>query len=242
MRVIIIVSLFFLLSCKKQYVESEEVIYGLTLSPDSVDADGSSIISVSANVSKDADASKRKIVFETSSGSFTSNGIKAITLEAVYENGLLVARTTMRSPSSPGSVVVSARPENRNPYNDFIAIDSVQAIASAPTTIKLEPSAFSVSTAFIGEVQITGTLRNAKNRNVSTGNKVLFEDIYLGGATVNGRYRLLQTSSDESSKVSTYYSPGHLPPGTSFYIRCAVLDNAGNKTSIKDSILLTVIP
>lgn len=241
MRRLFLTYLLLLFSCTKQKIITADVVSSLKMSPSTVPADGTSLISVTVFINKDADADKRKLVFETSAGMF-SNNTRTITLEALLENGQLVARTTIKAPSSPGIVVVTVQPEIRSSYNDFIVKDSVTATPSLPASIKVEASTFGVRTDYLGEAQITGTLKNANNNNVSTGVKILYEDYFPGGAPVNGRFRALQVVSDENSKVSTAYSPGHLTPGQNIYVRYTVLDSAGNRTPIKDSVLLTVIP
>ncbi len=241
-KLIYILSLAGLIACKKQHISTDEVLHTLQLSPNPVDADGSSPINVSIRVNSSADVARRKVILETSAGTFSSTSTKTTTVEALYENGELIARATIKAPISPGFVVVTAKPELRNPYNDFLVKDSVQAIISTPSSISLTPSAFGVQTAYVNEVLITGTLKNLKNRNVSSNTKVIFTDVYANGTPVGGRFRQVQNSSDENSKVSAYYSPGLVTPGTSFYIRATVLDAAGNPTSITDAVLLTVIP
>lgn len=230
------------LGCTKPRITTEEVIQNLMITPKIIDANGADLINISVTINKDADATKRKIVFETSGGVFSVNELKTITIEAVYEAGTLIARTTIRVSSTPSTIIITAKPENRNPINDFILKDSAHSVTSIPFSIRLEANAFSVSTDYIGEVQLTGILKNDKNKNVSADTKVIFEDYYMNGTAVNGRFRALQTRSDDNSKISAIYSPGPVLPGTNFYVRCTVLNAAGNRTSIKDSVLLTVIP
>jgi hypothetical protein len=228
-------------ACKKVSIGTEEVINSLVLSPTTVQADGSSVIDVAVKINSNAEASKRKVVLETSSGSFTANNQKTITVDALYENSELVARTTIKAPNSPGNLVVTARPETRTAYNDFIIKDSVQVGPSVPNSISLSASAFSVLTGYQNDVQITGILKNQNGKNVSAGIKVLFEDIYPNGTPVGGRFRQVQNSSNESSTVSAFYAPGYIAPGTNFFVRATVLNSTGGSTAIKDSVLLTVI-
>ena len=243
MRIILLIGLLFFTSCEKQNIDASDVISDLSLIPVTIEADGSSMISISVKLNKEAEVSKRKVVFETSSGSFASTNTKTATIEATYEQGLLVARTSIKAPTSPGVMFVTARTEYRSLYNDFIAKGSITIMPSVPVSIKAEPSSFGVRTDFLGEVEISGILKNANGRNVSTGSKVVFEDYFPGqNVSANGRYRLIQVSSDENSRVNVLYSPGHVTPGTPVFVKCTLLDSAGNKTNIKDSVLLTVIP
>jgi hypothetical protein len=139
---------------------------------------------------------------------------------------------------SVGKMVVTARPETRSAYQDFIVKDSVSVTVSTPASLVVSASAFGVQTGFLSDVLITAVLKNQNNRNVSTGTQVRFEDVYANGTSVGGRFRLVQNSSDENSKVSAYYSPGNIAPGTDIYIRVSVL----NSTISPQSVLLTVTP
>lgn len=231
-----------LLSCRKVSIETGDVISTMSLSPVTVDADGSSLVDVSVRLNSNSDPSRRKIVLETTAGLFTNVNLKTVTTEALFESGELVARVKLRAPMSPGYMVVTAKPEIRNAYNDFIVKDSVQAKLSIPATISLSASAFGVQGGFLGEIQLTGLLRNGNGKNVSAGARVIFKDVFPGGGAVGGRFRQLQAASDENSKVSVYYSPGFLVPGTNINIVVTVLDSSGNPTAIQDTITITVIP
>lgn len=239
-KTILFIGVISLLSCSKVHIANEEVISSLSLSPASVDADGSSLVDVSVKLNKDADASKRKVVLESSAGVFTTGNLKTITVEALYEAGELVARTKLRAPISPGYIVVTAKPELRNAYNDFILKDSIRALPSLPASVSLSSSSFGVPGGFLGEAQLIGLLKNGNGKNVSSGTKVIFKDVYPGGGPVGGRFRLLQAGSDENSKVSVYYSPGFLAPGTNINLVVTVLDSAGNPTAISDTVTITV--
>jgi hypothetical protein len=241
-KILFIFAVSLVIACKKQTVSTEEVIHSLDLSPAAIDADGSSLVNVSVRINKDAELSKRKVVFETSAGTFTTNNTKTVTIDALYEGGELFAKAVIKGPISPGTIEVTARPENRNPYNDFIIKKSVDAVPSLPASVTVASSAFGVQTGYVSEVLITGTLRNQKNKNVSTGVKVRFDDIYQNGTPVGGRFRQIQSSSDENSKVSAYYSPGLLAPGTDLLVRVTVLDAAGNPTPMNSAVVITVIP
>lgn len=232
----------FIASCKKIDNEKIRFIESIKLSPKSVEADNSSLVNMEIRINKDADISKRKLLLETSAGTFLGTGLKTATIDAVFEGGELIGRAKLKAPSSPGTMLVTVKPESRYRYNDFIVVDSVQALPSVVSSISVAASAFGVQTGFVGEVLITGTLKNSNGKNVSSGAKVAFSDFYLNGGPVSGRFRQMQTNSDENSKVTAYYSPGLIPPGTSINVRITVLDASGNPTLISNSVLLTVTP
>lgn len=242
MKYILLAISFLVVSCGKVKVENLKVIESIQLLPSTVEGDGSSQVDLIIKINKSADLSRRKLAVETSSGSFGTSGLKSTTLEAVYENTELIARAKIKAPSAPGFIVITARPEFRNAYHDFIVKDSIPVSPSMPVSITASASAFGVQTGFVGEVLITGTLKNAKGKNVSTGVKVQFADFYQNGMPVGGRFRQTQNSSDESSKVTAYYSPGLIPPGTGIIIRITILDAQGNPTGIFDSVIVTVTP
>lgn len=231
-----------LAGCKKIEIDNSEVIESMKISPLEIDADGTSLIDIFVTINKNAEAAKRKLVVESSSGVFPGNNLKNITIEAVYEGGELIARTKLRAPSGPGKVYISARPEIRNAFSDFILKDSITANPSVPASITVSASSFGVQTAYVGEVLITGHLRNGNGKNVSTGYKVQFSDFYVSGGAVGGRFRAIQNASDDNSRVSAYYSPGPVAPGTNIYVWVTVLNATGNPTGIANAVILTVTP
>lgn len=244
MRSIILITIvtgLLLSACKKISINNDQVIESFQV-PDEILADGTSQVELVIKINKSADAAKRKLVVETSAGLFTPVNLKTTTIEALFEAGELVARVKLKAPTSAGKIYVSVKPEIRNAYNDFIIRDSLTAIASIPSSIFVSASAFGVQTAFVGEVQITGTLKNGNGGNVSSGYKVQFADFFMNGAPAGGRFRAIQNSSDDNSKVSAFYSPGLVAPGTSLYVMVTLLDAAGNPTGTSNSVILTVTP
>lgn len=205
MNKIFIICCILLVSCRKVALSDNEVIQSMKLAPATIDADGTSQAEAIVKINSATDASKRKVIFEASAGTFAATSTKTVTVEAVYEAGELVARAKLKAPMSPGFVTVTAKPETRSAYNDIIIKDSIEAILSSPFSISVSASAFGVQTGYVGEVIVTGTLKNSKGKNVSTGVKVAFTDVYLNGVPVGGRFRQVQNSSDENSKVSVYY-------------------------------------
>ena len=234
-----ILATIILSGCKVDKIKLDQVINKLVISDKKPLADGGTIVDISVELNGEADPDKRNVVFKSTGGTFLVTNESSITQKAVYENQALIARVKLKIPPSPGTITITALPEIRSVYQDYILTDSLKSSPSLPSSIAITPSSFSVFTGFAGEIQITGLLKNGGN-NVSTNSKVIFEDYDLNRNPIHGRYRLKKDKSDASSTVSTMYSPGFLPVGSSFYVKCTYIDQSGNKTNVKDSCLITV--
>ncbi len=241
MRKIIIIAIYLILfsSCKK-VPSIDEVLTDLKISQSEVLADGQSTVSISVVLSDKSSTDRRSVIFTTSSGIFTSSGSNKYTSKAEFENGILLAKATLRSSTEPGTIKVSVKPEFDSPLNEYILTASIIAKPSVPVSIKLEPSSFGIASNFLNEVQITGILKNSDGKFVSKGNNVLFENLLLSGISANGHFRNLQPTTSDSSKVGGYYSANLYPIGTKIKIKCTVLDSNGQRTIISDSLLLTI--
>jgi hypothetical protein len=228
------------LGCKPEPIQVSEVISSLTISDRTPFADGKSVIDISVKINTETNVEKRNVVFSCSSGTFLPSNDTVITQKAVFENGNLIARVKYRVTSTAEKILVTARPESRSRYEDFLVGDSIVSKVSIPTFLKLTSSAPAVFEGYQNEVQLTGILRNDL-LNVSSGLTVLFEDYYEDGSPVNGRYRAKRELTDSNSMVSTYYSPGFVQTGKSIYLKCTYLENKTKKTYVKDSCLITII-
>jgi len=226
-----------LTNCKK--IPVDQVFKNLKFSKSEIFADGQSTVSISVELSDKSSDDRRNIVFSASSGVFTANGKDTYSSKAEFENGILVAKATLRVSTKPGTIVVSVKPEFNSPVNGFILSDSIPAKTSVPFSIKLETSSFGIASNHLTEVFITGNLKNASGKFVSEGYNVLFEDVVLS-VPANGQFRNLQTTTTDSALVSGYYSAFAHPIGTQIKIRGTLLDENGHKTAIADSVLLTV--
>jgi len=226
-------------SCKTEIYEPHEIIHSLYISNKTPLANGTSLVEISVQLNPDADEDKRSVVFHVSDGKFIENQDTVITKEAEYINERLVATVKFLVPIYETKIYLSAKPASSSRYNSFLLKGSIKNIKVIPTAIQLTPSAFSVPTAFGGEVSLIGILKN--NGNVTQGAKVIFEDFSATGKPINGRYRATRSSTDVNSTVSTYYSPGNIPPGERIIIICTYMDSLNNKTQIKDSCEINVI-
>lgn len=227
-------------ACKADEITVEDVINELKVSDHKPLADGSTVIDLTVKLNSEADADKRNVVFRASAGGFFPASDTIAAQKANFEGTELIARIKYKVPSSPKTIVFTVQPEIRSKIGDFILKDEIISQVSLPTSLILTPSAVSVATNYAGEIQLTALLKNG-NKNASADCKVVFEDYFVDGAPVNGRYRQKKESTDATSQATTFYSPGNLPPGTSFYIRCTYVDESNNKTSIFNTCLITAI-
>jgi hypothetical protein len=221
-------------------VEVADVLFNLKISDTQIVADGQSTVRISVNIPDRSTPDRRNVIFTTTAGVFTSSSAGKYTAKTEFLDGVLTATATLRAPTSPGKIAVSVQPEFDSPIKEFIVADTIEAVRSNPSTILLETSSFGISPNFLTEVKLTGLLKNSKGNNVSKNVKVLFEDILLDGRAANGRHRELQSLSNDTSYVSSYYSVPAYPIGTTVKIRATVLDDIGIKTLIKDSLIVTV--
>lgn len=234
-----IISLVLTGSCKRNNVNPGDVISNLFISNRTPNADGNTVISISATLNNQADADKNSVIFTATSGQFITANDTIITQKAIYQSGNLTATVRLKMPLTEGKIIIKAYPATASPYFTFLLKDSINTQKVTPDQLVLTPSALGIASNFMSEISLSGTLYNQK-KSVSTGNKVIFEDYYSGGSPVGGRYRALRDTTDLTSTVSAGYSVGTLPVGTTFYIKCTWLDASGHKTSIKDSTLITV--
>jgi hypothetical protein len=229
-------------SCKKNYeVQVDNVIYNLRLSPNTGLADGRTIITVSVNLSRNADISKRSVIFTISPGNFLNGQGGTVTVPAALNGDSIIATATFISPSNAGVITVRAMP-NIPDSNKYVLKDSVVLTTSSPAEITLQTSSYGLRYNFQSEDTIIGIIKNISGKGISTGVKVLFEDSLLTGMKADGKYRQSNVSvSNGNSQVSTIYSNGVQSAGVDILVRGTVLNEAGQKTNITDSIILKTI-
>ncbi len=227
-------------SCKRENIIASTVINSLYISNHTPYADGTTIVKISVAIDSIADPTKSSVIFSTNAGTFLSTNDTIITQAATFQSGHLIANVSLRVPMTVGKIIIKAYPAVSSPYFTFLLKDSIMLVRAVPDQIVLTPSALSIASNFGSEVSLTGAL-SFQMKNVSTGDKVLFEDYYPGGAKLGGSFRAVKDTSDITSTVSAAYSIGAtLPAGTSFFLKCTYLDASGNRTNIKDSTLITV--
>ncbi|MRG47449.1 hypothetical protein GFS24_20175 [Chitinophaga sp. SYP-B3965] len=227
--------------CQKDLLTTD-FIRQLNVPDQDIPADGTTIITITAELNPDAIASARNVIFKTSKGSFIDGKDGAITKKAEFENEKLIARVQFKAPTSIGKIIIQAEIDMPEEKRDYIVSDSITAIPSQPDKLQLFASAFGVMINFGNEITVSGTLENKEGGGVSSGNKILLEDFYVdNGTPVNGRFRDAKLSTSGTSQVSAIYSPGFIDIGKKIWIIGTVLDAAGNRTPMKDTVLIQSI-
>lgn len=239
MKYIIILIVFCLVqSCSKD-VKVDRVLKKLQLSTRDIFADGQSTISISVELPDETSTDRRTVIFLTTAGTFTSSGTNKLATGAEFENGILIAKATIKAPLEPGNMVISVKPGFDSELADYVLSDSITTKPSVPVSLDLEPSSFGIAANHLSEVFIRGNLRNASGRFVSRGYRVILEDL-VSFTPANGQFRGLQPVTSDSSMISTYYSAFAYPIGTQIKIRGTLLDANAQKTAITDSIYITI--
>jgi hypothetical protein len=231
-----------LFSCKKDGVDAKEMIPALWLSENTVDADGSTTITITAKVIPDSDPSRRTVVFKTSSGDFVGGKDGTFSKKAELDGDSLVAQAQIKAPSKAGTVFISVKIDLPNEVKEYWVRDSLIAINSPGDSIKLTASSFGVMINFGSDVTITGTIFNkTKKHTASSGILVRLTDYYDGGGVVNGRFGEKQLTSNGNSQISTNYSPGFVSVGEKIWIRATIMNSDNSSTSFKDSVFVNTI-
>jgi hypothetical protein len=236
-----IIFILFLFSCKKEAIDVHDLVTSLTLVEKTIDADGTSLVNVTAEINKKADASKRNVVFKTSKGDFVTGSNGTITKKAELEGDKLIARVQYRAPLVEGSVTISAKLDLPDETQEYWLVDSVFAKDSKPDRIDLSASAFAVMIDFGSEITITGNLLNVNNKPVSVGYVVEILDRFQNSTPVNGRFRDSRLVTN-GIPVSVIYSPGGVTAGQVLNIIAIVKDRNGSVMPIRDTVFINTIP
>jgi hypothetical protein len=236
-----LVLLILLAACVKNQLEVKKVIYEFTLSKHSVQADGSTRVDITVKLSPDAEPGKRGVIFKTSSGNFTGGANGTLTVQADFDHNILLAKTSITAPSSGSKIYLSVMPDIPD-KEKYTLYDSITVSKSMPDAIRLNPSSFGLRANYASSDTLTGTLKNADGNNVSSGTRVVFEDVLPRHLAAGGQFRSIAAGSDAKSTVSAIYANGSQLVGTFIFLRATVLDAAGNKTTIKDSVKITITP
>ena len=240
MKYPILLLLAILILCCSKDAKIDDILINFKISSKEVLADGKSTIPLSVELSKASSEDRRSVVFVASSGMFTESGSNRYAVKPAFENAVLVARANFRAPTSPGDIQLKVKPEYDDPLQEYERIETIVAKPSLPSKLSLQTSSFGIASNHLNEVLLTGKLSNNNGGFVSTGYKVLFEDFLLNNSPANGQFRVLQSETADSSFVKTYYSAFAHSIATQFKIRAILLDSDGQKTSITDSIIITV--
>lgn len=226
-------------SCIKE-VKIENVFQKMTADKMELVADGQSTSTIKLILNKEASQDRKNVLFSTDRGVFTSTGETKALVKASFEDGELIAKITLRAPKSAGKITVIAKPEFDSSDKEFSISVSLEAVESEANQIKLDQSALGIGPNFIEELRIWGVLNNSQGRPVSDGVKVVFEDFLVNGNNANGAFRSIIDIKSDSSIVSCKYGANAYSIGTKIKILCTVLDEGLKKTTIKDSIYITI--
>ena len=230
-----------LAGCQKVNQDTNQVLTGLKLTTYQMDADGTATDTVTVQLNANADATRRNVRFSASPYGKWIGGDSTISVKAVFQNNLLIARAVFLVSNTPGNIQIQARPDLPDvSNNNYTQSANLVTKTSNVSVIKLTPSGFGINSNYLSEVTLTGTLTNAKGFMAVAGTNVVFEDTLAGGGPAGGSFRTLVTASNASSQVSAIYSVGTYPIGTKVTIRVTVLDATGAKTTISDNIQLTI--
>jgi vesicle coat complex subunit len=208
--------------------------------PDNLEADGTTVTSISADLNNDLDT--RNVLFKADNGSFPDNK-DADSIIAVAEkiNGQLKAIARFKSPAATGNITLSAQVVVADYKGQFVANKTITTTQSVAKKIELTANSFSVYNNFEGEITLTGNLSNENRKGVSKGYKVKFDDVDKDFKPMNGYFRNNALTSDASSKVSTIYSPGFVDADQSMLVIVTVLDDTGVKTTVADTLQIAII-
>jgi len=232
-------------ACTDEEPEVKDLIEGVTASPDEIQADGNTIVTITALLNDDLD--KRAFVFGTDQGSFveTDKGIttdkgNTITVTAEKIKDKLTAVAKLKAPVSPGTINITVQPDILDEEGKYIFTKELNAVNSVPVSIDLFANAFSVHNNFDGEIIFTATLKNKDGSGVSKGHKVLIEDFDTNFSSIDGVFRSESLSTNSDSKVSAIYSPGQIDSNQNIFIVATILDGSGNKTALSDTLKIFI--
>ncbi len=228
-------------SCKKKPVSIDKVIESLKITPQQIDADGTSIAVIEVEINPKADATKRTVIFSATSGNFENGTNSTISEKAKFENNKLIARVRYKATSKSGSVIITAKMDLPEQPTDYQKSDSLRLNDSKPDTIFLKASALGVMINFGNEITITGVLQNIKRKNVSAEKTVEIDDYYENGLPVNGSFREKQLTTTNNSTISFIYSPGFVQVNKKIWLKATLINEDGSPSKIKDSILIHTI-
>lgn len=224
--------------CEWKEATVDDIFIKFEVSSKTVLADGSSIVTISAYINEDTELDKRTVNFITTNGVFVDGKDSKISKTAVFENDLLVARVSLKAPTSPDTIMVTAEMAYSEIRKDYIKVsEKIIVSPSIPKDIKLSSESFSVYTNYDGSIVITGKLINQAGNSVSKGEEVEFSDVFSSNTTmgVNGRFKSSNLQkSDDNSQVSITYSPGPVNDKTDILIMAKLV----KYPTIKDEILI----
>ncbi len=223
--------------CSKENIIFENLVDDVKLSKESLIADGRDALKVEIVFNEAAEISKISGKASINNAKIQDSESNEIDLKPVtLSNGDIVSELILTSTTinSDHTLIINVN-EYRKSFN-------IRSIKSIPSSVKLESSASSVGEDFSSEIKLEATLASELGRSVSNGTKVTFSDFYKNGDKVNGVFREVQSSSNNESKTSAFYSPGLVDGNQYIDLKVEVLDSLGNPTGISDIKQIFITP
>lgn len=236
---LICVIILFLFGCTEE-MSTSAYIREVLVTPNTVRADGTTIIEIKAVLNPDLD--KRAVQFNADNGIFqNSDKPNIITVTAEKLNDTLVAVARLKAPYTPGTITISVQPDITDLKGKFVVKRTVLVDTSDAVKIDLTANGFSAHNNFQGEIEVTGLLKNSDGNGVSKGVVVAMEDFDLNFNSLPGQFRNSSlTTTGNDSKVSTIYSPGQVAPDQFIYLIGTILKADGTKTPFADTLRIFV--
>lgn len=171
-------------------------------------------------------------------GTFTKNNSNEIEITPIRD----VVSGKVQSIVMIKSSTTNADSEVKININGYEARKFITSKKSVPANLTLKVDKFSIKNNFSEVLNLTGKLLNNANKNVSTGSRVLFEDFLPDGTPAGGKFKDTIINSNSISTVNNTYSVGQIRANEKVTIIATVLDENENKTPIKNTIELLVLP
>jgi len=236
------------LSCTDNDIDASDIIVSFESSTAQTLADGATTITITAVINKDGDEKFRNVIFTCSRGQFQSNGEREITKAAEVEpDDRVVATATFVAPTTPGDIEVTAEVDLKDLKGRFVRTIIINSATSEPETLALTANAISVRNNFNGEINLTGTLRNAAGNKVSNGVNVSLTTLDQNNNPITGCpdnpdncFRQASLTTGSASTISAVYSPGNIAAGQFIKVVGNVVDETG-PIGITDTLEVYII-
>jgi len=206
---------------------------------DTLTANGSD--SMTFKVLYNEDASKDLIVLNVSTSNATiienENKTKYTVPVINDSNDSLFSEFTIKSTTNFNPINVEFE------ISGYTQKENIQTKKSIADSLSVYGSSFSVDNNYQGEITITGIVRAENNEIPSSTYKVIFNDKFLNGDSVNGEYRNQMINLNENGEASVIYTPGLVDSNTYIILIGEVVEISDEDTTflgIKDELQIYV--
>ncbi|MEO9966945.1 MAG: hypothetical protein ABJF11_14200 [Reichenbachiella sp.] len=245
-NIILLTLLWCLASCNEDpKVPIEDIFITFNTENNETDftADGSTVVTLIAELPMNSDKQFRSVIFEADRGSFVENGEDEITKKAeVNVQDQVIAEVDFLLPTTPGDLNIYAQIELEDKRGRFVETLALNLTSSEPYSIKLTANSFSVENNYGNEIEISGVVANSAGNKVSEGVLVELEDTDASNVKLSGEFRDESLKTGSSSQISAKYTPGKITADQYIYVKAYVMHESGSRTSIKDSVRIYVKP